>query len=83
MKFNRNLDESLEAIIQELTDAEFEQVSGGIAPGGCVNEPGYKFPGINFPSNFLDVDKIQADIIKSFTPNTEKQTSGGALVQID
>ncbi|AFZ03702.1 hypothetical protein [Calothrix sp. PCC 6303] len=33
MKYNRHLDESLETIIKELTDAEFEQVSGGIAIG--------------------------------------------------
>jgi hypothetical protein len=33
MKYNRHLDESLEAIIKELTDAEFEKVCGGIAVG--------------------------------------------------
>jgi hypothetical protein len=31
MKSNSHLDESLEAIIQEVTDVELERVSGGVA----------------------------------------------------
>jgi hypothetical protein len=60
MKYNRHLDESLEAIVKELTDAEFEQVSGGIA----VGEPN----GSNtFPA--LDTSWISdlAEQLKSFS----------------
>jgi hypothetical protein len=71
MKYNRHLDQSLEAIIQELTDAEFEQVSGGIAigePNGSnpfppidtswisdLAEQLKSFPGISFGSDAGEV----------------------------
>jgi hypothetical protein len=59
MKYNRHLDESLETIIKELTDAEFEQVSGGIV----IGEPNGSNP---FPS--LDTSWISdlAEKFKSF-----------------
>jgi hypothetical protein len=64
MKYNRHLDESLEAIVRELTDAEFEQIAGGIAiaePNGSnpfpqidtswisdLTEKFKSFPGISY-----------------------------------
>jgi hypothetical protein len=82
MKYNRNLDQSLEAIIQELTDAEFEQVSGGIA----VGEPNGSNP---FPQ--IDTSWISnlADQFKSF-PGTpfgchegERQEPASKPIRVD